>query len=104
VPLIVVHGDRDDTVAPVNAACIVDQWGHAAGRDAMVSRGQVTGGRAYTRRRYAAAFGEPELELWIVHGAGHAWAGGSSAGSYTDPQGPDMSAELVRFFDMHPHQ
>ena len=44
----------------------------------------ATAGRANPDRK-----GKAVLEMWVVHEAGHAWSGGSLAGSYTDPQGPD---------------
>jgi poly(3-hydroxybutyrate) depolymerase len=71
---------------------------------ATTSRGQVPGGYAYTRATYHDAGGRAIVELWTVHGLGHAWSGGSLPGSYTDPSGPDASAEMVRFFHEHPRR
>ncbi len=105
LPLIVFHGDRDTTVSPVNADHLLDQWlrptSHEQGRAAhstKVERGQVAGGRAYTRSLYYNASGHVIVEKWLVHQAGHVWSGGSAAGSFTDPLGPDASTELLRFF------
>jgi poly(hydroxyalkanoate) depolymerase family esterase len=95
VPLIVFHGDSDTTVASVNAEKLVPT--RAVVRSAERHRGEY-GGRACSRTVYCDASGSVIAEQWIVHGGGHAWFGGSPLGSYTDPQGPDASTEILRFF------
>ena len=105
VPTIVFHGDRDHTVNQRNAAEIVEQ-----ARDAFVAQqgegalttnpqgGKSQGGRSYTRPSYVNRAGQVHIESWTLHGAGHAWSGGDTRGSYTDSTGPSASAEMVRFF------
>ncbi len=101
VPAILFHGDRDTTVHPRNAEhLLAHHWAVTGGTTprATTSRGQVPGGHAYTSATYRDAGGRAIVELWTIHGLGHAWSGGSLPGSYTDPKGPDASAEMVRFF------
>ena len=108
-PLILFHGDGDSTVHPCNADDLVQQWNATAGSQGpggsappvTVQQRQV-GGRAYTREIYRDGRGQRVVERWTIHGAGHAWSGGSRNGSYTDPAGPDASREIVRFFQEHP--
>ncbi|MGK5683604.1 extracellular catalytic domain type 1 short-chain-length polyhydroxyalkanoate depolymerase [Actinoplanes sp. URMC 104] len=100
VPLIVFHGDADPTVAPVNADCLI-RAAVAGGGQPLTEAHRTPGGRGYTRTVHHAADGAPVAELWTVEGSGHAWSGGKPEGSYTDPQGPDASAEMVRFFAEH---
>jgi poly(hydroxyalkanoate) depolymerase family esterase len=108
IPLIAFHGDSDTTVTPANVDCLLDQWLQAASDELgsvpgmKVERGQVASGHAYTRCIYHDMSGRALMEQWTVHQAGHAWSGGSPNGSYTDPQGPDASMEMVRFFTEHP--
>lgn len=107
VPMIVFHGDRDSTVNQRNAEQILNQRLSdldATLPKASVRQGQVRGGRSYTHSVYRDSGGEPVAERWIVHGAGHAWSGGSPRGSYTDANGPDASMEMVRFFMEHPRR
>jgi poly(hydroxyalkanoate) depolymerase family esterase len=101
VPTIVFHGDRDITVHPNNGDQILEQFTRTTSTQKKVHRGRVPGGHAYTRTIYTDASGRGIFEHWNIHGAGHAWSGGSPAGSYTDPRGPDATREMLRFFLEH---
>ncbi len=94
LPLIAFHGDADATVHPSNGEALFD----GAGGDVRTERGQVPGGRAWTRRQRIDAAGHMQAEHWQVHGAPHAWSGGRAGSSYTDPAGPDASAAMLDFF------
>ena len=107
IPTIVFHGDRDSTVHPRNGDNLLSHLtGGAKGSNGSSPRvttrqGQVPSGHSFTRIAYKDADDRPIVERWSVHGLGHAWSGGSHPGSYTDPKGPDASAEMVRFFEQH---
>jgi poly(hydroxyalkanoate) depolymerase family esterase len=101
VPTIVFHGDRDNIVHPRNADHVISCSLRASKWQKKVERGCVPDGHAYTRTIHTDANGRAMLEQWCIHGAGHAWSGGSPAGSYTDPRGPDAAREMLRFFRNH---
>jgi poly(hydroxyalkanoate) depolymerase family esterase len=98
VRTIVFHGDKDMTVSSVNGEQVIAQSGSAANSRISVCHGRSPGGARYTRTVHTDECGHEMMEQWVVHDLGHAWSGGSPAGSYTDPRGPDASREMVRFF------
>src|SRR5688572_15920065 len=86
--LFVLHGARDTVVAPVIGEQLTRQWVRAIEKSrgaSLQSREAVArvGGRAAT----VQTFGDGRavlVESWLVHDLGHAWSGGSLAGSFTD--------------------
>ena len=102
VPTIVIHGMADTTVHPRNGDAIIAQSLRAfGGLKSAESKGTSNGGRSYRQKRYTDRNGRAMFEHWEIDGAGHAWAGGFAAGSFTDPRGPSASEEMVRFFLGH---
>lgn len=111
--VLVVHGTSDYTVYPVNGKQVISQYartldlvlgagtahGYITDTPTTTTNGQVPGGRAYTTYTYASTkTGETFLQYVTVTGMGHAWSGGSSSGTYTDPTGPDASLLMVNYF------
>ncbi len=93
VRTIVFHGDSDATVHASNGEAVFRQFVQGAGVKETEERGQ-----GHTRTLAQDAGGQAVGEHWTLHGAGHAWSGGSTAGSYATASGPNASAEMLRFF------
>jgi poly(hydroxyalkanoate) depolymerase family esterase len=103
VPLMVIHGDRDTIVAPVNAEKLIAARlaiGDVTSQDRPITT-RADGGHRFTGTSHRNATGDIVAQSVIVHGGGHAWYGGSPTGSYTDARSPDSSAELIRFLLAH---
>ena len=102
-PVIVFHGDADGTVHHANGAAVVDaaRRGQAIAGTPQVHSGRAPNGQRYTKTVHLAGDGRSAVEHWQLHGASHAWSGGSAAGSYTAPGGVDASAEMLRFMLSH---
>jgi poly(hydroxyalkanoate) depolymerase family esterase len=106
VPVITFHGDADTTVAAENATRVVEQFtggpvdGDTVDGDTLVERGP----RRPATRTVVRRGGAVVAERWTVHGSGHAWSGGAPGGSFADPDGPDASTEMARFFAEHPRR
>jgi poly(hydroxyalkanoate) depolymerase family esterase len=89
--LLVVQGSADTIVAPSNGAQVAQMWadreGGHAGQPRIVQRGKRYASMVtdYRNRRQIVA------TLCVVDGLGHAWSGGASGVSHSDPMGPDAS-------------
>ncbi|MDZ7856167.1 PHB depolymerase family esterase [Sphaerotilus sp.] len=95
-PTIVFHGDQDTVVHPANADAAMRPFATLGTRETR--QGLTDQGAAYTVHRIRTPAGRVVAEQWMVRGTGHAWSGGSAAGSYTAPSGPDATAAMVAFF------
>ena len=102
VPTLVIHGDRDRTVDPVNAGQIIEQARPAAANGALAqalvesTRRIASARHPYEQRDYARD-GKVVLRLIAVEGLDHAWSGGDGRHPFNDPKGPDASRLIWDF-------
>jgi poly(hydroxyalkanoate) depolymerase family esterase len=106
VPVLVIQGSADSTVAPVNAVFLVRQFllfnGLAADElppgaalpPAQVRPSDYLTSEYYAGRRLAA-------RLVTIPGLGHAWSGGDPAYEYCDARHPGATALVCDFFASH---
>lgn len=114
LPTITFHGTSDYLVYPINGEQVVRQWmqtNHLASHNTYnasfnsptsTTKGQVAGGHSYSVYTWNDNNGNEVQEYWLVNGMGHGWSGGSSSGTFTDPQGPGATPAIYNFFMNHP--
>lgn len=104
VPTLVIHGDRDMRVNPVNADRIVEQLKaraeflnpSAGALLASKERRIDSGGRSYRQQDYTQQ-GRLVLRKVVVEGLDHAWSGGDARYEFNDAVGPDASRLILEF-------
>ena len=104
IPLLLLHGSADPTVSPANAQAIAQQWSAAFALEPIATRTPAAlapGVRPHSTSLRGRAGEAPLVELVTIDGLGHAWSGGSPAGTYADPQGPSASELVADFFARH---
>jgi len=102
MPAIILQGESDHVVAPVNAEQLTEQFLRLNGIvDAQGVRkvGDVKEDRkaTVTTRDYTRG-GRRVVRLCKVQGLGHAWSGGDDAVPFHSSKGPDASSLLWDFF------
>ena len=104
VPTLVIHGDRDTTVNPVNADRIIEQLQARAEFidptfGALLASGERStdsGGRTCRQHDYTQQ-GRIVLRKVLIEGLGHAWSGGDIRYEFNDDAGPDASRLILDF-------
>ncbi|MGF6773833.1 poly(hydroxyalkanoate) depolymerase family esterase [Paraburkholderia sp. GAS199] len=102
MPAIIIHGDADHVVAPVNADQLaeeflrlnrmVDAKGSRKSGDVREERKNGVVTRDYVRS------GRRVVRLCHVQGLAHAWSGGDDAVPFHSAKGPDASSMVWEFF------
>ncbi|HTL75682.1 MAG TPA: PHB depolymerase family esterase [Casimicrobiaceae bacterium] len=107
VPLLVVQGDRDPVVSPVNAAALVRQYLRFNGDTTVTSNSPLRASDASSHEEAGVRYALRTDDWWIdgrvrvrqasVEGLAHAWSGGDGAFGFADPRGPDALRLFERF-------
>ena len=104
-PLIVLHGDKDETVIEKNATLMVRLWERlyeSAPQAGPLFRVAVEIAAAENARAYSQIDQQRDGRTVVsglrVHGLAHQWSGGDAALPFNDAKGPDASALIWKFF------
>jgi poly(hydroxyalkanoate) depolymerase family esterase len=104
IPVLIVQGAQDKSVPPLHTAQLARQWLTIAevlgarGTDPETTRAESASGSHFSREVFSDAQKRVLVETIVVDELAHAWSGGAADGTFTDPKGPDATAEMLRFF------
>jgi poly(hydroxyalkanoate) depolymerase family esterase len=104
VPTLVIQGERDYRVSPLNAEPIIEQQRKRAEYldpgagpwSALDEQSIESAGRRYRQQDYLRQ-GRLLLRKIMIDELGHAWSGGDGKHEYNDPKGPDASRLVLDF-------
>ena len=96
-PLLVIHGDADAVVSPLNGQAAAQVWADAAGARPGVARSVRRGKRYPMSVTDFKHKGSTVATLVAVDGLAHAWSGGAASKPFSDVQGPDASRMVWAF-------
>ncbi|MGW8392680.1 extracellular catalytic domain type 1 short-chain-length polyhydroxyalkanoate depolymerase [Pseudoduganella sp. HUAS MS19] len=108
IPAILIHGDADKAVHPVNQEQLTQQWLSINGIFPDAANQCVTrkpagrGGRknAHEIHDYLVG-GKPVVRVVRINELGHEWSGGDPSERFNAQAGPDASHMIVNFFSKH---
>jgi poly(3-hydroxybutyrate) depolymerase len=107
MPALLLQGDEDRVVHPVNQQQLTRQWLLLNGlplsmRPQVSSKGATRNGsrHAHTVCDYTAG-GKVVLRVASITGLGHAWSGGDPELKFNAAAGPDASRMMAAFFALH---
>lgn len=107
LPALLIQGDDDQVVRPVNQHQLARQWLQLNGLP-VASSARVTvkqAGRGQRRKAYEIhdylVGRKVLLRVARIAGVGHAWSGGDPALKFNTQDGPDASRMMLDFFGKH---
>lgn len=114
LPVIVLHGARDEIIPTRCGAQAVQQWletdnlflrrSHRVPPSmshVLAHHPATDGQQAYSVISYRTGVRCPLVQYWLIDGMGHAWSGRSTdpaVARFTDPSGPSAAAAAWNFF------
>lgn len=107
LPAILIQGEADKVVRPVNQAHLARQWLALNGLSANTPSQVTLKPEGKTVRRNACEIRDFHvgrqvvLRVASIAGLGHAWSGGDPSLKFNEAAGPDASRMMLDFFSKH---